>query len=289
MTDFQAVVLGFVQGATEWLPISSTAHLRIVPALLGWGDPGAMFTAVIQWGTFFAALVYFRKDILQILFRGRLTGRDDDRPEAGRHLLLPVVVGTIPVVIAGVLLKKHIEGPWRSFYVIGASFIAFGLLLGLAEKRHVAKRQLGSVTLADGLAVGIGQAFALIPGASRSGTTITAALFQGLERATAARFSFLLSLPAVFAAGAKELYDAIKEDKKAEAAHLAAGQAVAASQHLVQARPLIIATIVAFVVGLASIDWLMRFLKEHPTYVFIVYRLVVGTAILALAAAGLMK
>src|SRR5215471_10492473 len=119
MTDFQAVVLGFVQGATEWLPISSTAHLRIVPALLGWEDPGAMFTAVIQWGTFLAAVVYFRKDIMQILFRSRQFGAEDDTAEADRRLLVPVIVGTIPVVIAGWFLKKYSEGPWRSFYVIG--------------------------------------------------------------------------------------------------------------------------------------------------------------------------
>lgn len=267
MTDLQAVVMGFVQGATEWLPVSSTAHLRIVSALLGWKDAGAAFTAVIQWGTLLAALFYFRRDILAILFGPRADGPDGGSGQADRRLLLPILIGTLPVVVCGVLFKKQIEHELRSLYVIAGSLIVFALLLAFAERRQSARREMGTITVADGLLVGIGQAFALIPGASRSGTTITAALFAGLERATAARFSFLLSLPAVFAAGAKELLDHRHE---------------IAAQHM--GRPLIIATVVAFLVGLASIDWFLKFLKNHPTYGFIVYRLLLGAALLGLLA-----
>lgn len=268
MTDFQAVVLGFLQGATEWLPISSTAHLRVVPALCGWSDPGAAFTAVSQLGTLLAALVYFRRDILGILLRAR-DGEAGEAAQADRRLLLPILVGTVPVVVCGVVFKHAIENDLRSLYVVASSMIVFAVLLAVAEARNKARRGIDTVTVADGLAVGIGQAFSLIPGASRSGTTITAALAVGLERATAARFSFLLSLPAIFLAGAKEFLD-----------HRHALAAEGAG------RPLLIATGVAFVVGWATIDWLLKFLRTHPTYIFIVYRIAVGAAILALLLTG---
>jgi len=267
MTDWQAALLGVVQGVTEFLPISSTAHLRIVPALAGWGDPGAAFTAVSQWGTFLAAVAYFRRDLAAILFGASTTVAGEG--QAGRRLLLPIVLGTLPIVAGGVLFKRQIESDLRSLYVVGSSMILFGLLLLWAEMRRRGERGIESVTLADGLAVGIGQALALIPGASRSGTTITAALAVGLERATAARFSFLLSLPAVFLAGAKELFDEWH-------AISAAGMG----------RPLVVATVAAFLAGLASIDWLIRYLRRRPTHAFVAYRIVVGAAILALALAG---
>lgn len=264
MNDFQAVVLGAVQGLTEWLPISSTAHLRVVPALAGWSDPGAAFTAVSQLGTLLAAVVYFRRDIVAIL-----TGRSEDG--AGSQLLLPILLGTIPVVVGALLFKKMIRSDFRSMWVVAGSMVGFAVLLAIAERLKRTDRTLESVTAKDGLVVGLGQMFALIPGASRSGTTITASLFAGLERATAARFSFLLSLPAVFLAGAYEMLDARKE----------------MSGSLM--RPTIVATVAAFIVGLASIDWLMKFLKKHPTTVFIAYRLVVGCGILAMLATGVLK
>jgi undecaprenyl-diphosphatase len=281
MTDLHAVLLGIFQGITEFLPVSSTAHVLIVDKVVFKQDSGAAFTAVMQWGTLLATLLYFRKDILAILLGAR-TPADADNAEtantagsaniAGRRLLLPILVGTIPIVIFGVLFKKQIENDLRSLYVIGASMIGFALLLGLAEARHRARRTLADVTVKDGLLVGLFQSLALIPGASRSGTTITGALFTGLDRATAARFSFLLSLPAIFAAGLKELWDYHKQ--------------IAAMD---LARPLIIATVVSFVVGWYSIDWLLRFLKSHSTYGFIIYRIAVGLALVLMVYQGLIK
>lgn len=266
MTDWQAVVYGVVQGATEWLPISSTAHLRIVPALLGWPDAGAAFTAVIQLGTLLAALVYFRRDIWAIVTGGK---SKDAEGVADRRLLVPIVIGTLPIIVFGLAFRHQIEGPLRSLWVIAGSQIVFALLLAVAEsyRNRLTARPMEGVTLKDGLMVGLGQAFALIPGASRSGTTITAALFQGLERGTAARFSFLLSLPAVFLAGVKEFWDN--------------RHAISASG---ETTPIVIATLVAFVVGLASIHWFLRFLRSHSTLVFIGYRLVLGVLLFGLLA-----
>lgn len=266
MNDLQALVLGFVQGFTEWLPISSTGHLRVVPELLGWSFDQQLltaFTAISQFGTLLAAIIYFRHDIIAII-----TGRGREG-EAGRKLLVPVIVGTIPVVFLGLLLHKVIEGQFRSLTVVASSMIGFALVLAWSERRASQSRGIADVTLMDGLAVGIGQAFSLIPGASRSGTTMTAAMACGFERATAARFSFLLSLPAVFAAGAYEMV---------KVRHSLAGAGMM--------RPTIIATVVAFAVGWATIDWLLKFLKTQPTTVFVVYRIVVGSAVLALLAAG---
>lgn len=265
MTDLQAVVLGALQGATEWLPISSTAHLRVAPALLGWPDPGAAFTAISQIGTLFAALVYFRKDLAAMLFSAG-EGRAE-RP--GRQHLVPILAGTAPIVVCGVLFQKWIKNDWRSLHVVSWSLIVFAVLLALAERRAVARRGMDSVTVRDGLVVGIGQMFALIPGASRSGTTITAALFAGFERATAARFSFLLSLPAVALAGIKEFLDE-------RHAILSGGQL----------RPVLLATVVAFLVGWASIHWLLTFLKRHPAHIFVAYRIALGVALLILLGVG---
>jgi undecaprenyl-diphosphatase len=265
MTDLQAVLLGVVQGVTEFLPISSTAHLYLVDRLVFGKDTGAAFTAIIQLGTLLATLLYFRKDIAAIV-----SGRD----EAFRRLRLPILAGTVPIVVAGLLLKKHIEGPWRSLPVVTGAMLLFAVLLALAEKLHRERKQLADVSLKDGLLVGLWQAFALIPGASRSGTTITGALFTGLERSTAARFSFLLSLPAIFLAGAKELFDVLK------------GSAAGAP---LEARPVIIATVVAFVVGWLSIDWLLKFLRRYPTYAFVAYRLALGALLLSLFYSGVIR
>lgn len=272
MSDLQAVVLGFVQGITEWLPISSTAHLQIVPSMLGWPNPPTHFKAVIQLGTLIAALVYFRRDILAILFRQFSSETDDEQACVDRRLLLPVLIGTIPVVVLGFAFRRIIETKLQNLYVEAGSLIVFAVLLGLAEARHGANREIGSVTLKDGLAVGIGQALALIPGASRSGTTITTALFLGLERSTAARFSFLLSLPAIFLAG---MYELVKYRHEIIASHMI--------------QPLVLATAVSFVVGLAGIHWLLKFLRTHPTYVFVAYRILLGLTIFGLLAAGRIK
>lgn len=264
MTLWQAIVLGIVQGLTEFLPISSTAHLRIIPAMLGWQDPGAAFTAVIQLGTLVAVLAYFAREIVSIV-RDTLTGKGT--------LGWMIVVGTVPVVVLGLLFKHHIESTLRSLYVIAFAMIGLALVLAVAEwfeSRRKALRGMGEVSWLDAIVVGCAQAVALIPGSSRSGCTITGALFMGLNRETAARFSFLLSLPAVFAAGIFELIKT-RDDLLNTQSQIAV---------------LIVATVVSFIVGYASIAFLLDYLKKHTTWVFIVYRLVLGVALLGLLSAG---
>lgn len=278
MTTLQAIIIGIVQGLTEFLPISSTAHLRIVPALLGWGDPGAAFSAVIQCGTLAAVLAYFWRDVQRIarawageLVRGELGDSLDAR------MGWMMIVATMPVVIFGLLLKKYIENEFRSLYVISAALIGLALLLVVAEwllaRRIAAKhvpRNLEQVRWWDAILIGLAQAASLVPGSSRSGVTITAGLFAGLSREAAARFSFLLSLPAVLAAGVYELYK--------ERDVLIGSQADAAN--------LLAATVASAIVGYLSIAFLLRFLRTHTTYVFIVYRVVLGLALLGLIASG---
>src|SRR5712691_3774484 len=209
MSLIEAIVLGLVQGLTEFIPISSTAHLEIVPVLLGWGDPGAAASAVIQFGTLLAALIYFAKDIIRLIagfFRGLVSRRplaDTDSREAWL-----VIIGTIPIVVLGLLLKKHIESTFRGLWVITTMVIFVAVLLWLAEL-YAKRQQLRSfeqLNVTDAIAIGFGQCLALIPGSSRSGSTIMAALFRGVDRPTAARYSFLLSIPAVGAAGFLELF-----------------------------------------------------------------------------------
>ncbi len=262
----QAVVLGIVQGLTEWLPISSTAHLRVVPALLGWADPGAAFTAVIQLGTLAACLIYFRNDLSKA-FKGWIRGLRGERSEEA-NMGWAILIGTLPIAILGFLFKHQIEGPLRSLYIIASSLIIVGVLMAFAEATATNRRNIDSVRPSDGLRVGMWQAIALIPGASRSGSTITGGLWSGFDRASAARFSFLLSVPSIFAAGIKELYDERKS---------LLGQSMT---------PVIVATLVSFVVGYASIAFLMNYLQKRTTTVFIVYRIVLGVFLLVLLARG---
>ncbi|MGI8924646.1 MAG: undecaprenyl-diphosphate phosphatase [Fimbriimonadales bacterium] len=269
---FEALVIGVVQGLTEFLPISSTAHVRVVPELFGWSDPGAAFTAVIQLGTLLAVLVYFREDLARAIggwVRGIRGGESARTPEA--RLGWAVFWGTIPVAVLGVLLKDYIESDFRSLYVICWSLIGVGVLMAIAEVMAKHRRKLESVKPADGWAVGTWQALALVPGVSRSGSTITGALFLGFDRATAARFSFLLSVPAVLLAG---IYELIKERK-----HLAE----------VGIAPVVLATLAAFVVGYLSIEFLLRFLRTRSTAVFIVYRVGLAALLLFLLANGTLK
>jgi undecaprenyl-diphosphatase len=274
MTILQAITYGIVQGLTEFLPISSTAHLRIVPALLGWNDPGAAFTAVIQFGTLVAVLLYFAKDIASIL-QAVVSGILRAKPLHNRDAQMGwmIAVGTIPIVVLGLFFKGSIETSWRSLYIISAAMIGLALVLMLAEiitQRRVARgaplKSLDQLTWKDAILVGLAQAVALIPGSSRSGTTITGGLFVGMNRATAARFSFLLSLPSVFAAGMFELLE----------------QQHALLSFDVGALNLIIATVVSGIVGYASIAFLLGYLKKHSTYLFIIYRLIVGVLLLIL-------
>jgi undecaprenyl-diphosphatase len=264
----QAIVLGIVQGLTEYLPVSSTAHLRIVPAFMGWEDPGAAFTAVTQLGTLAAVLLYFRADLWRIartwlasLRQPALRGELDAR--MGWYILL----GTIPIGIFGFVFSDQIESGARDLYLIGTTLILLGLLLLIAERVARRARALGDINRRDGIIIGFAQACALVPGVSRSGATITAGLFLGFDRASAARYSFLLSVPAVVLSGLFELQDI--------GGHENAGVV-----------PTIIATVLAFVVGYASIAFLLRWLARHSTAIFVAYRVVLGTVVLVLTGAG---
>lgn len=274
MTFLQAVLIGLIQGLTEFLPVSSTAHIRIIPALLGWEDPGAAFTAVIQFGTLVAVLVYFREDIAR-LTRAFIYGIRARKCCAtlDAKMAWMIVVGTVPIVFCGWAFKEPIKTSLRSLYVISASLMLLALALmaaeGLVQWRQRQRRdqkQLSDLGWGDALGVGLAQALALIPGSSRSGVTITGGLFLGMTRATAARFSFLLSLPAVFAAGVFELYK--------ERHELLASQAGVVN--------LVAAMVVSGVVGYATIAFLLSYLKNHSTYLFIIYRLGLGSLLLVL-------
>jgi undecaprenyl-diphosphatase len=267
----EAIVLGIVQGLTEFLPISSTAHLRIVPAFAGWEDPGAAFTAVTQLGTMLAVLFYFREDLRRIA-RAWLVSLRRPRLRRGLDARLGwyIVLGTVPIGIFGVLFKDQIETGARDLYLIGTALIVLGLILLLAERVGTHDRTIEQVRTRDGFTIGLAQALALVPGVSRSGATITAGLFMGLDRPAAARFSFLLSVPAVVLSGLLEL-GTILEGKEGETTSLFG---------------LAVATLLAFASGWASIAFLLRFLATHSTAVFVVYRVVLGALVLALAAAG---
>ncbi|MBX7043294.1 MAG: undecaprenyl-diphosphate phosphatase [Ignavibacteria bacterium] len=265
----KAVVLGIIQGITEFLPISSTAHLRVVPAFFGWKDIGAAYTAVIQIGTLIATIIYFRKDIIFLVdgFRNALKRRDVANNNESRILIL-IIVGTIPIGVCGLLFKRFIEGEARGLYVISAALILLAVLLFIAEKRGSKSKGIGQMTIKDGIIIGLAQALALIPGSSRSGVTITAGLFRGLKRDDAARFSFLLSLPAIFLSGVYELY---KER------HILLDESLAG---------LITATVVSGIVGYYSIEFLLNYLRTKSNMVFIVYRILLGVLILILLGTG---
>ncbi|HLM09244.1 MAG TPA: undecaprenyl-diphosphate phosphatase [Thermoleophilaceae bacterium] len=274
MSLLEAIVLGIVQGLTEFLPISSTGHLRIVPALAGWDDPGAAFTAVTQLGTMTAVLLYFRSDLVRI---GRAWLRSiGDRPmrrELDARLGWYIVLGTVPIGIFGVLFKDQIETGARDLYLIAVALIVLGLVLLVAEKVGTRDRAIEEIRTKDGFVIGMAQALALVPGVSRSGATITAGLFLGLDRTAAARFSFLLSIPAVVLSGLLELGSILSGE---EAEHVGAA-------------PLVIATLLAFVSGYWAISFLLRYLTTHSTVIFVVYRVALGTLVLVLLGAGVIE
>jgi undecaprenyl-diphosphatase len=274
MSILEAIVLGIIQGLTEFLPISSTAHLRILPALFGWNDPGAAFTAVIQIGTLVAVLYYFYADILRIAtatVQNTLQGKPFENFDSRMGYMM--ILATVPIVISGLLLKTYIETSFRSLYVIAFTLIALALLLMLAEffvKKRIEngekQKELADLSWLEAIVVGLAQCVALIPGASRSGVTITGGLFLGMTRETAARFSFLLSLPSIFAAGIFQLI-------KARDALFATTDSILT---------LAIATVVSGVVGYYSIAFLLNYLKKNSTYLFIAYRIALGLLLLVL-------
>lgn len=281
MSLFEAIVLGIVQGLTEFLPISSTAHLRIVPALAGWQDPGAAFSAIVQIGTLAAVLAYFHRDIIDIskaFINGIRKGKPFETQDS--KMAWMIAAGTVPIVVFGLLFKTEIETSLRSLYWISAALIVLALMLTLAEwlmkqrsKKGLPTKSMQQIGWKEALLIGLLQSIALIPGSSRSGVTITGGLFLNLSRETAARFSFLLSLPAVFAAGIYQLYET-------------RDVLTASSSELVN---LIAATFFAGVIGYLSIAFLISYLKKHTTSLFILYRIALGVGILGLIAAGYVK
>jgi undecaprenyl-diphosphatase len=268
VSPFQAAIYGLVQGLTEFLPISSTAHLRIVPALFGWDDPGAAFTAVTQLGTAAAVVLYFWRELLHVgvaWLRGLVD--KEVRPSLEYRMGWYLILATIPVGVFGLVFAHQIETGARNLWLIAIAMIVMAMFLFLAEKVGSRSRAEEDINTTDAVVVGGAQALALIPGVSRSGATITAGLFRGLDRVTAARFSFLLSIPAVVASG-------LFETRKI-------GEAGAPGLGVT-----IVATVIAFGVGLASIAWLLRYLTRHSTFLFIYYRIAVGTLLIVLLATG---
>ena len=261
------LVLGIVQGLTEFLPISSTAHLKVVPVLLGWGDPGVSVTAAIQLGSIAAVIAYFRSDLLQVLKGVGKAFRHGQWREPEARLGVAMLVGTIPILLVGLLIKLfwsegYETSPLRSVPFIAMVSIVMALLLALAERLGPRQKKLADVSGRDGLIVGLAQMLALIPGVSRSGSTLTASLFDGWQRADAARFSFLLGVPAISIAGIVEL-----------------NQAFAVSAET-GPWPLLTGIVSAAVVSWLAIDWLLKFLQRHSTWIFVAYRLLFGAVLL---------
>jgi len=264
---FEAIVLGIVQGLTEFLPISSSGHLRIVPAIAGWDDPGAAFTAVIQLGTMAAVVLYFRNDLLRIARTWLASLRDPSlRRERDARLGWYLILATIPISLLGLAFSNQIENGVRDLYLIAIMLIVFGIVLLLAERVSRRERDLDTISGRDAVVVGFAQALALIPGVSRSGATISAGLLLGFDRVAAARFSFLLSIPAVVLSGLYEMKDVIN----------------GSAEGSVGVGPTAVATVLAFVTGYISIAFLLRFLTTHTTNVFVAYRVAIGAIVLAL-------
>lgn len=280
MSLLEATILGLVQGLTEFLPISSTAHLRIVPELLGWDDPGAAYSALIQLGTLVAILLAMRHDVIALLrgfFTGIASGRPWGTPESRASIM--IILGTIPIVVVGLAAREFIRGGARDLTVIIWALVGGTVLMALAEvacfrragSRDAGRDGIDNVRLFDALTMGFAQVLALIPGASRSGTTIAAGMITGLDRRTAARFSFLLSLPAVGAAGLLEAWKARHEI-------LATGDDITAA---------IVGTLVAGVSGYLSIRWLLKLLTSHTLWPFVIYRLALAAVLASLLMGGM--
>jgi undecaprenyl-diphosphatase len=265
---FEAVLLGLVQGLTEFVPVSSSAHVRIVAALAGWSDPGAAFTAVTQLGTESAVLLYFRRDIGRIVASWtRSLFRAEHRSDPDARLGWYVILGTIPIAVLGVLLQDTIETVFRDLRLTAAMLIGFGLVLAFADRAATNQKSLADLRPRTAIGFGLAQSLALIPGVSRSGGTIAAGLLMDFRREAATRYSFLLAIPAVLASGLLEL------------TKIGAGDAAPAAQTAV-------ATVVAFAVGYVVIAWLMRYITSHTFTVFVVYRILAGLLVLALILFG---
>ncbi|TDC29424.1 undecaprenyl-diphosphate phosphatase [Micromonospora sp. 15K316] len=273
MTWVEAIVLGLVQGLTEFLPVSSSGHLRITSELFFGRDAGASFTAVTQLGTEAAVLIYFAKDIWRIT-RTWIVGIWDSsvRSSLDYRMAWYVIVGTIPIGIFGFLFKDQIRTAGRNLWLVATTLIVFAFVLAFAEYWGRQTRALENFRMRDGVVMGFAQAMALIPGVSRSGGTLTAGLLLNLTRETAARYSFLLAIPAVVLSGVFSLGDVFEPAAPGTAAPTVA--------------MLVVATIIAFGVGYAAIAWLLRYVAHHTLYVFVLYRVALGTLVLALLMTG---
>lgn len=272
MSWLEALVLGLVQGLTEFLPISSSGHLRIVSQLFFGQDAGAAFTAVTQLGTEAAVLIYFARDVGHLVltwFRG--LGSAAVRATQDYLMAWIVIIGTIPIGVLGVVFEHRIQTSGRNLWLIATSLIVFGVILGLAEHYGRQVRPQEKLSLRDGALMGLAQALALVPGVSRSGATVSAGLFLGLTRPAAVRVSFLLAIPAVVAAGLFQIPDVL--------ARTGPGLQPSVAQ-------MVVATLVAFVVGFATIAWLLRYVQRHSVYLFVWYRIALGVLTLGLLVSG---
>jgi undecaprenyl-diphosphatase len=268
MPLFQVILLALVQGITEFLPISSTAHLALAPWLLGWTDPGLTFDIALHVGTLVAVLLFFFRDWVQIVAQGfGLSYGNDAQLKQDRRLLWYLAVASIPIGVVGFIFKEQAEGEWRNPIVIGTMLILVGLFMWWAERAGSGKKDIGGVTLPDALVVGAAQALAVVPGTSRSGVTIAAAVLRDLDRPAAARFSFLLSTPAIAGAAASALHHLMKQG------------GIPADMRT----PFAVGIVVSAISGIAVIAFLLKYLQEHTLRFFIYYRLIFGIIVIALA------
>ena len=269
MPLYQVVVLAIIQALTEFLPISSSAHLTLAPWLFGWKDPGLIFDIALHVGTLVSILIYFFRDWVQIIGQGLgMSAGSDPQLKQNRALLWLLAAGSIPIGIAGFLFNKQAETTWRNPYLIGAMLIVIGIVMWIAERRGAGSKQMSQVSWADGIAIGIAQALAVVPGTSRSGITITAGLFRGLTRETAARFSFLLSAPAIAAAALKGYWEIHKHG------------GIAPDMKV----PFVVGIVLSGVLGAIVIAVFLRYLRRNTLMAFVYYRIVFGIIVIALAA-----
>lgn len=272
MDLLRSVILGIVQGLTEFLPISSSAHLAIVPQLLGWEDPGAAYTAVVQIGTELAVILYFWRDIWKIgsgWVRGVFSAQARQAPEWRMGWF--IIIGSLPIVLLGIMLEDLIDREFRNLWFIGTTLIVLGLVLGLAERLGRKTKPIDDLSIRDAILLGLAQACALVPGVSRSGATISMGLFLGYERQAATRYAFLLAIPAVVGAGIYKLKD------------------IPGGENAYGTVPTIVGTVVAFVVGLAVIHWLLQYVSNHSYKPFVIYRVALGSLVLILLWAGVIS
>ncbi|MGH3369753.1 MAG: undecaprenyl-diphosphate phosphatase [Nocardioidaceae bacterium] len=272
MLDFlKAAFLGVLQGLTEFLPISSSAHLRIFPELFGWGDPGAAFTAVVQIGTELAVLIYFRKDIWRIASAWVRSLYDPSwRGHIDARMGWFIILGSLPIVLLGIALKDIIENDFRSLWIIGTTLVVLGVVLGIADRVGRNERGIKQMNVKHAVLLGLAQAMALVPGVSRSGATISMGRFLGYEREAATRFAFLLAIPAVVGAGLFELPE------------------IPHGENAYGPVPTLVATVIAFVVGYAAIAWLLRYVSTRSYLPFVIYRIVLGGFTLAMVGLGVL-